>query len=124
VNLGPPLLAFQANNHNFVAVTQTIQSGFVQTGSTMVQEKNAKCPDLLNLDDPAIQWGDKTPIDVSTKPTVTGLVPLDIVQGRVEPIKPDGSKGNTADAHSVILAFAKGHCSKDSGSCKSSACLV
>lgn len=108
VDLGPPLLAFQSNNHNYVAVTQVIQSGYFQTGSKIVPAKDAKCEVPPNLDDPAIQWGDKTPIDVSKKPTVEGTVALGKVQGLVTPSNPDGTTGNKDDAHSVILDFTKG----------------
>jgi hypothetical protein len=108
VNLGPPLLAFQANNHNYVAVTQVIQQGYLQTGSKTVPQKNALCPVPLNLDDPTIEWGDKEAIDVSKKPTITGTVGLGMVQGLVQPKLPDGKAGDPQDAHSVILDFAKG----------------
>lgn len=108
VLLGQPLLAFQANNSNYVAVTQAIQSGQIETGSKMVSSKGASCPVPLNLDDPTIQWEAPQPIDVSTKPTLEGTVALGMVQGLVTPILPSGKAGDPADAHSVILDFAKG----------------
>ena len=51
VQLGQPLLAFQANNSNYVAVTQAIQSGQIETGSKMISTKGASCPVPLNLDE-------------------------------------------------------------------------
>jgi hypothetical protein len=108
VTLGPPLIEFQTNNHAFVTVTQVIQSGSIQTGSKFVKEKKAQCPIPLKLDDPDIQWEDPTVIDVSNKPAVTGSVAIGVVAGEVEPTKPDKTKGDKADAHTVILDFAKG----------------
>lgn len=106
VNLGPPLLEFQANNHNFVQVTQAIQSGFVQTGSRLVPG-DVPCPSPPDLDNPAIGWGKQTPIDVSKKPTVVGAVALGMVQGLVTPTLPQGGPGNADDAHTVVLDFSK-----------------
>jgi len=106
VNLGPPLLAFQANNHNFVQVTQAIQSGYMQTGSRFVPG-NVPCPSPPDLDNPAIDWSKQTPLDVSKKPTVTGAVALGMVQGLVTPTLPAGGQGNKDDAHTVVLDFSK-----------------
>ncbi|MCC5611302.1 MACPF domain-containing protein [Nostoc sp. CHAB 5834] len=109
VELGPPLLQFLANNPGNVLVTQNIQSGYLQTGSVTCPGKGVKCPVPLNLDDPAIEWGDKENIEVSNKPTVKGSVALSLIQGLVTPKLPNGSDGgNKDDAHSVILDFAKG----------------
>lgn len=106
VNLGPPLLAFQANNHNFVQVTQAIQSGYIQTGTRFVPG-DVPCPSPPDLDNPDIDWAKPTPLDVSKKPTVTGAVALGMVQGLVTPSLPDGGQGNKDDAHTVVLDFSK-----------------
>lgn len=108
VNLAQPLLEFQANNHNYVKVTQLIQSGFIQKGSILVDGDDAQCPVPLDINNPNIKWGEKKVIDVSSKPTLAGTVGLGMVQGLVEPELPDGSKGNKNDSHSVVLDFAKG----------------
>jgi len=108
VDLAQPLLEFQANNHNYVKVTQDIKSGYLQTGTVMVDGKNVACPVPLDLKNPAIDWDDKQPIDTSKKPTLVGTVSLGLVQGEVTPTLPDGSKGNKDDAHTVILDFSKG----------------
>ena len=108
VDLGPPLLAFQANNHDFVSATQVIQSGFIQKGSVIVDKENASCPVPLNLDDPNIKWGDKKVISVANKPTVSGAVALGMVQGLVDPPLPGGGTGDRNDSHSVVLDFTKG----------------
>jgi len=108
VNLAQPLLEFQANNHNYVKVTQLIQSGFIQTGSMFSEKENQQCPVPLNITNPDIKWGEKKNIDVSSKPALVGNVGLGMVQGLVEPELPNGSKGNKKDAHSVILDFTKG----------------
>lgn len=108
VELGPPLLAFQANNNNFVEVTQPILSGSIKKGSKLVAGKNASCPDPLDLNDPDIDWEDPQTIDVSSKPRLDGTVGLGKVQGLVQPKNPDGTSGDPADAHSVILDFSKG----------------
>lgn len=106
--LGPPLLQFQTNNHDYVAVTQVIQSGYIQKGLVTVPDGGAVCPVPLNLNDPAIAWGKQKPIDVSSAPTVQGAVSLGMVQGLVQPPLPDGGTGDPKDSHSVILDFSKG----------------
>ncbi|RWW91708.1 hypothetical protein [Flavobacterium cerinum] len=108
VNLAQPLLEFQGNNSNYVKVTQLIQSGFIQTGSMFSPKENQACPIPLNIENPEIKWGEKKIIDVSKKPKLVGTVGLGLVQGLVEPILPDGKKGDKNDSHSVILDFSKG----------------
>jgi hypothetical protein len=108
VTLGPPLMQFQANNHDYVAVTQTIQTAEIRRGSRVVDQAKAAVPHPVDFDNPDITWDDPTTIDVAGKPTVRGAVALGTVQGLVEPPLPDGSKGKASDTHSVVLDFAKG----------------
>ena len=108
VNLAQPLLEFQTNNHNYVKVTQLIQSGFIQSGSMFSPVENQPCPIPLNIENPDIKWSPKKNIDISKGPKLAGTVGLGMVQGVVDPILPDGSKGNKNDSHSVVLDFTKG----------------
>ena len=101
VTLGGPLLEFQQNNHDSVTVTQPIRSGSIQVGSRSVSA-DWKASTNCNLDDPTIEWDDKTQVDVSNSPHIQGTVALAKVQGVVEPAKPGGT------THSVVLDFANG----------------
>jgi hypothetical protein len=108
VNLAQPLLEFQENNHNYVKVTQLIQSGFIQVGSMFTPKEDQVCPVPLNMGNPEIKWAEKKVTDVSKKPALVGTVGLGMVQGLVDPPLPNGSTGNKNDSHSIVLDFTKG----------------
>lgn len=108
VNLAQPLLEFQANNQNYVKVTQLIQSGFIQKGSMLVDGEDAQCPVPLDIQNPNIKWAEKKTINISNEPKLVGTVGLGMVQGIVQPELPDKTKGNINDSHSVVLDFTKG----------------
>lgn len=96
VVLGPPLFQFQ-DGQAAVTVTQKILSGSLKQGTKGVPStfnpSACGCPP----NDPSVQWGAPQSIDTSLNPTLSGTVALEQVQGLVN-----------ADAHSVVLDFAKG----------------
>src|SRR5689334_845229 len=103
VTLETPLLQFEQNNHDFVTVRQNITGGSITTGSKTVDADYDPSKDC-NTTDPAVKWAKPKPLDVSTKPFLSGSVALGVVQGLVKP-KRGGSSDST---HSVVLDFAKG----------------
>ena len=95
VVLGPPLFQFQSGQAS-VTVTQDILSGSMKTGTKTVSDSFKPTACGCPANDPSVQWGDTVPIDSSKKPSLSGTVPLEQVQGLV------------ANANSLILDFAKG----------------
>lgn len=100
IDLGGPLLQFEQNNHSFVTVKQAIKSGYTQVGSKSVAADWD--PSKASMNDPGVDWGAQTQIDVSNSPYVQGSVALSQVQGLVQPAK----QGSTTQ--SVVLHFAQG----------------
>lgn len=96
IELGPPLFEFP-NATNSVAVTQKILGGTLKQGTMEV--KQSFDPNTCNckINDPRVTWGKPQTIDTGTNPTLSGTVPLEMVQGVIN-----------ATTYSLLLDFAKG----------------